>query len=145
MIPWRRKRQPTSVILPGEFHGQRNQVGYSPWGCRVRHTCVTNTHLHTCRKFLWPIVQNSCSFHGWMMAMKRAQQWEVRSMGGKERDMCLQTAPPRGGTQEVLGFRQRARHGPRTEKPHEQGNVEVLRSGDPLMLFEQRVHRKFRR
>ena len=38
-----------------------------------------------------------------------------------------------------------ARHGPRTEKPHEQGNVEVLRSGDPLMLFEQRVHRKFRR
>ena len=26
-------------------------------------------------------------------------------MGGKERDMCLQTAPPRGGTQEVLGFR----------------------------------------
>jgi len=79
------------------------------------------------------------------MAMKRAQQWEVRSMGGKERDMCLQTAPPRGGTQEVLGFRQRARHGPGTEKPHEQGKVEVLQSGDPLMLFEQRVHRKFRR
>lgn len=28
-------------------------------------------------------------------------------------------------------------------KTTEQGNVEVLRSGDPLMLFEQRVHRKF--
>ena len=23
---------PTSVFLPGEFHGQRSQVGYSPWG-----------------------------------------------------------------------------------------------------------------
>ena len=31
-IPWRRKWQPTPVFLPGEFHGQRNLVGYSPWG-----------------------------------------------------------------------------------------------------------------
>ena len=29
-IPWRRTRQPTPVFLPGEFHGQRNLVGYSP-------------------------------------------------------------------------------------------------------------------
>ena len=31
-IPWRRAQQPTPVFLPGEFHGQRNLVGYSPWG-----------------------------------------------------------------------------------------------------------------
>ena len=31
-IPWRRKWQPTAVFLPGEFHGQRSLVGYSPWG-----------------------------------------------------------------------------------------------------------------
>ena len=31
-IPWRRKWQPTPVFLPGEFHGQRGLVGYSPWG-----------------------------------------------------------------------------------------------------------------
>ena len=31
-IPWRRKRQPTPVLLPGKFHGQRSLVGYSPWG-----------------------------------------------------------------------------------------------------------------
>ena len=31
-IPWRRKWQPTPVFLPGESHGQRNLVGYSPWG-----------------------------------------------------------------------------------------------------------------
>ena len=31
-IPWKRAQQPTPVFLPGEFHGQRNLVGYSPWG-----------------------------------------------------------------------------------------------------------------
>ena len=31
-IPWRKKWQPTSVLLPGKFHGQRSLVGYSPWG-----------------------------------------------------------------------------------------------------------------
>ena len=31
-IPWRRKWQPTPVILPGRFHGQRNLVGPSPRG-----------------------------------------------------------------------------------------------------------------
>ena len=30
-IPWRRKWQPTPVFLPGKFHGQRSQVGYSLW------------------------------------------------------------------------------------------------------------------
>ena len=29
-IPWRRKRQPTPVFLPGESHGQRSLAGYSP-------------------------------------------------------------------------------------------------------------------
>ena len=29
-IPWSRKRQPTPVVLPGESHGQRSLVGYSP-------------------------------------------------------------------------------------------------------------------
>ena len=36
-IPQRRKWQPTPVFLPGEFHGQRILVGYSPMGSqRVR-------------------------------------------------------------------------------------------------------------
>ena len=30
-ISWRRKWQPAPVFLPGEFHGQRSMVGYSPW------------------------------------------------------------------------------------------------------------------
>ena len=31
-ISWRKKWQPTPVFLPGESHGQRNLLGYSPWG-----------------------------------------------------------------------------------------------------------------
>ena len=33
-------------FLPGVFLGQRSLVGCSPWGCRVRHNWVTNTHTH---------------------------------------------------------------------------------------------------
>ena len=32
-IPWRRKWQPTPVLLPGESQGQRSLVGHSPEGC----------------------------------------------------------------------------------------------------------------
>jgi len=28
---FRRKRQPTPVLLPGEFHEKRSWAGYSPW------------------------------------------------------------------------------------------------------------------
>ena len=30
-IPWRRKWQPTPVLLPGKSYGWRSQAGYSPW------------------------------------------------------------------------------------------------------------------
>ena len=37
-ISWRRAWQPTSVFLPGQFHGQRSLGGCSPWGCkRIGH------------------------------------------------------------------------------------------------------------
>ena len=32
--PLRRKWQPTPVFLPGESHGWRSLVGYSPRGCK---------------------------------------------------------------------------------------------------------------
>ena len=31
-ICWRRKWQPTPVLLPGISHGRRSLIGYSPWG-----------------------------------------------------------------------------------------------------------------
>ena len=43
-IAWRRKWQPTPVFLPGKFHAQKSLVDYNPWGRRVIHNSVTNTH-----------------------------------------------------------------------------------------------------
>ena len=40
---WRRKWQPTPVFLPGESHGQRSLVGYSPRG---RKELDTTERLH---------------------------------------------------------------------------------------------------
>ena len=37
-ISWRREWQPTPVFLPQEFHGQKNLVGYSPWGHKESDT-----------------------------------------------------------------------------------------------------------
>ena len=37
-ILWRRKWQPTPILLPGKFHGRRSIVGYSPWGCKESDT-----------------------------------------------------------------------------------------------------------
>ena len=36
--PWRRKWQPTPVLLPEKFDGWRSLVGYSPWDCKESHT-----------------------------------------------------------------------------------------------------------
>ena len=50
-FPWSRKWHPTPVLLPGESHGQRSLVGYSPWGCKESDTTEKvqiHTHTHTC-------------------------------------------------------------------------------------------------
>ena len=49
-IPWWRQRQPTPVFLSGEFHGQWNLVGYSPWGCKesdITERLSRHTHANT--------------------------------------------------------------------------------------------------
>ena len=43
--PLEKEQQPTPVFLPGKPHGQRNLVGYSPWGCRIRYDWVNNTFI----------------------------------------------------------------------------------------------------
>ena len=42
---WRRKWQPTPVLLPGESHGRRSLVGYSPRGCKESDT-TERLHFH---------------------------------------------------------------------------------------------------
>ena len=47
-IPWRRKWQPTPVLLPGDSHGQRSLADYSPLDHKGLDT--TEATLHTCRE-----------------------------------------------------------------------------------------------
>ena len=46
-VQWRRKWQPTPVFLPGESHGQRSLVGYSPWGRKGSDTTEATEHTRT--------------------------------------------------------------------------------------------------
>ena len=66
---WRRNWQTTSVFLPGESHGQRSLVGYSPWGRKELDTAEQLTHM-------WP-ERSDVSF--------KFQQdcWDIESMTKK--------------------------------------------------------------
>ena len=46
-IPGRRAQQPTPVSLPGEFHGQRRLMGYSPWRRKEFDTTEVTQHTFT--------------------------------------------------------------------------------------------------
>ena len=47
-ICWKRKWQSTPVFFPGQFHGQRSLVDYSPWGHKVSDmTEHLNAHTGT--------------------------------------------------------------------------------------------------
>ena len=53
--PLEKERKLSPVSLPGKSHGQRRQVGYSPWG-RKRVTCNLATKQQDCTKnsvFKW--------------------------------------------------------------------------------------------
>ena len=46
-FPQSRKRQLTPVFLPGNFHGPRSIVGYSPRGHKEHNGACAHTHMHT--------------------------------------------------------------------------------------------------
>ena len=43
--PWKRAWQSILVFLPGESHGQRSLMGYSPWGCQESDTTETTEQI----------------------------------------------------------------------------------------------------
>ena len=48
-MPWRREWLPTPVFLPGEYHGQRSLVGYSPRGRKesdITERLTRHTYTH---------------------------------------------------------------------------------------------------
>ena len=56
---WGRKWQPTPVLLPGESHGQRSVVGYSPWGHKESDTTEHTAQAFDCvdHNKLWKILK----------------------------------------------------------------------------------------
>ena len=52
-IPWRRKWQPTPLLLPGKSHGLRRLAGYSPWGHKESDT---TERLHFASNYVVPPV-----------------------------------------------------------------------------------------
>ena len=45
-MPWRSKKLPTPVFLPGEFHGQRSLAGYSSRGLKESDTTEQLTFIY---------------------------------------------------------------------------------------------------
>ena len=73
-ILWRRKRLPTPVFLPGEFHGQRSMVSYSSKGHKESdmteqlsmNACFPSpfhTHTHTHTHIQWNNYQSQDNEH----------------------------------------------------------------------------------
>ena len=60
-IPWRRKWQPTAVLMPGESHGQSSLVGYSSQGCKELDT-TERLHVHIHRSFITKTLPKICHF-----------------------------------------------------------------------------------
>ena len=61
---WRRKRQPTPVLLPGKSHGRRSMVCYSPWGSQSQtrlsnFTSLQKAYLLLSSVFLLPFKSKS--------------------------------------------------------------------------------------
>ena len=64
---WRRKWQPTPVLLPGKSHGWRSMVGYCPWGRKESDT-IEWLHFHfiaaisliTLKGIALPLWNNMC-------------------------------------------------------------------------------------
>ena len=74
-IPWRRKRQPTPVFLPGESHGQRSLVGYSP--CGHKETWLSSW-AHAQTKAQCP---GGNLWHHWLHVQGRGAKGELGFLG----------------------------------------------------------------
>ena len=111
LIPWRRKRLPTPVFWPGEFHGQRSLAGYKSMGSqRVRHNWVAKQSpasseiglprwlsdkesTYQCRK-------HRCGFNSWVGRIPWSRKWQcipVILPGKFQRQRRIAGYSPQGG------------------------------------------------
>ena len=89
----KRRWQPTPVFLPGKSHEQRSLVGYSPWGCRVRHDLATEPP-HSRPVFWW-----GAEGGGWLI--KHSITWQEDLIGPHLTEHGLYNPGPFVGHQRV--------------------------------------------
>ena len=61
-IPRRRKWQTNREFLPGEFHGQRSLMGYSPWSHKESDMPEQLTHKHILPVYIRPLLLSAQSY-----------------------------------------------------------------------------------
>ena len=72
----RRKWQPTPVLLPGESHGGRSLVGYSPWGHKELDTTEwLHFHFQPPRPWATPAIWSSSA------PIAKKGRWKVKAWG----------------------------------------------------------------
>ena len=74
-ILWRRKWQPTPVLLPGKSHGPRSLVGHSPWGRRESDT-TERLHFTSLLLFTYNGSLVPAEFYidrSWVILLKRSE------------------------------------------------------------------------
>ena len=75
-MPWRRAWQPSPIFLPGESHGERSLVGYSPWGHKESDKAEVTQHTH--------IMGKDMATHSSILAWRipwREEPGRLQSMG----------------------------------------------------------------
>ena len=85
---WRREWQPTTVFLPGEFHGQRSLEGYSPWGHKESDTTeVTNIMnlplYYECHTLLHLFITTICEVDTRSLLFPKMQNSRPREFQGR--------------------------------------------------------------
>ena len=77
---WRRKWQPTPVLLPGKFHGWRSRVGYNPWSHKESdmteqlHFSYVYIHTHT-HTYIYNVVFSKLNLV-FISLLGREQTWD---------------------------------------------------------------------
>ena len=85
-IPWRRRWQPTAVLLPGESHGWKSLVGYNPWGRKESDT-TERLHFH----FLSTLIRASLVAQ-MVKRLSTVRETRVQSLGREdplEKEMAI--------------------------------------------------------
>ena len=100
-IPWRRECLPTPVFLPGESLGQRNLVGYSPWGCKESDTTEWLTRCYSGKKcnelLIFNMDELQDNFMEWKKRIyKRIDRYldSIYTKLKKRPNYCIEDHPP---------------------------------------------------